>query len=290
MRPWVVAAIVAICAGVVVASLALGGPNGLFGSPSASPSPTAAPRAGGFDYAALFVPGHIISDETMFEASAMTQSQIQLFLHDAGCRSADGSPCLWNFRQSTQKIPADRNCRAIPAQKNVLASQIIATVTSACGINPEVILVLLQKEQSLVTAPTAYGYQRATGYACPDSKPCDTAYFGFFNQVYKASRQFKEYTDPKVTWPFHPGRALVSFAPQPSCGAGWVTIENQATADLYNYTPYQPTAGTIADPDDASLPCSSHGNLNFFVIFSRWFGDPRMLTQPARGTRWLRAD
>ena len=32
----------------------------------------------------------------------------------------------------------------------------------------------------------------------------------------------------------------IQYNPDAACGGSWVYIENQATASLYNYTPYQP--------------------------------------------------
>jgi hypothetical protein len=53
-----------------------------------------------------------------------------------------------------------------------------------------------------------------------------------------------------------------------------VRIENQATANLYNYTPYQPNAETLAHPKGPAGSCSTFGNLNFSRIFNTWFGSP----------------
>ena len=52
------------------------------------------------------------------------------------------------------------------------------------------------------------------------------------------------------------------------------TIKNQATANLYNYTPYQPNRQTLAQPSGPGGDCSTYGNLNFSRIYDRWFGDP----------------
>jgi hypothetical protein len=53
-----------------------------------------------------------------------------------------------------------------------------------------------------------------------------------------------------------------------------VNVQNQATANLYNYTPYQPNAGTVAHPSAPAKPCSAYGNLNFWRIYTAWFGSP----------------
>jgi hypothetical protein len=56
-------------------------------------------------------------------------------------------------------------------------------------------------------------------------------------------------------------------------------VQNQATANLYNYTPYQPNPATIAAPE-AGDACSAFGNLNFWRLWHRWFGDPEAERYP----------
>ena len=49
-------------------------------------------------------------------------------------------------------------------------------------------------------------------------------------------------------------------------------ISNQATASLYNYTPYQPNAASLAAGYGHGRRCSSYGNRNFWIYFTDWFG------------------
>ena len=109
--------------------------------------------------------------------------------------------------------------------------------------------MLLQKEQSLLTAPSASGYAKATGYACPDTAACDKKYLGFFNQVYRAAWQFREYTLHPDEWRYRIGAMPIQYHPNAACGASTVRIVNQATANLYNYTPYQPNARDPRQPE-----------------------------------------
>lgn len=51
-------------------------------------------------------------------------------------------------------------------------------------------------------------------------------------------------------------------------------IVNQATANLYNYTPYQPNEQTVANPTGPGGSCSAFGNLNFSQLYTEWFGSP----------------
>ncbi|MGH1548657.1 hypothetical protein ACRAWB_05575 [Leifsonia poae] len=180
---------------------------------------------------APFYPGYIISDDSFYNPDAMTPGQIQDFLEERSCHPKDGVPCLADFRMNSPAQPASaERCAAMPARKKEAASSIIARVAKACTVSPRVLLVLLQKEQSLLTAPSASGYQKATGYACPDTAACDTRYFGFFNQVYRAAWQFREYTVHPGDWRYKVGDNRIQYHPDPACGAGEVRILNQATA------------------------------------------------------------
>lgn len=231
-----------------------------------------------------FDPGLLISDDSFYNDAAMTEGGVQSFLEQLPCSPKDGSPCLADYRQDTATQPADPgHCDAYSGDHGEPASRIVTKVARACGISPRVLLVLLQKEQSLITRPSAYGYERATGYGCPDTADCDSQYFGLFNQLYNAAWQFREYTLHPDAWRHHVGSVDVAFSPSASCGAATVTIRNQATANLYNYTPYQPSPAALAHPDESGDACASHGNLNFFRIYTAWFGDP---TKARFGEEW----
>lgn len=224
---------------------------------------------------ASFDPGDIISDDSFFNPDAMTQADIQEFLDARTCKPADGVPCLSHYRVDTPDVAASKDrCTALRGQRDERASSIIARVASACTISPRVLLVLLQKEQSLLTAPSASGYQKATGYACPDTAECDKKFFGFFNQVYRAAWQFREYTVHPGDWRYQIGKNAIQYHPNAACGTSTVKIANQATANLYNYTPYQPNAETLAKPTGPAGACSTFGNLNFSRLYNAWFGSP----------------
>jgi hypothetical protein len=227
-----------------------------------------------------FEAGKIISDDAFYNADAMTRAGIQQWLLAMPCAPTDQSPCLAFFHQDTATRPANDNCDAYRGARGESAAAIVSKVAQSCGISPRVLLVLVQKEQSLITHPSAYGYQRATGYACPDTAQCDAKYFGFFNQLYSAAWQFREYANPKDHWSITPGASKVQYAPDASCGASVVDIANQATASLYLYTPYQPDAFTRAHPSGPGRPCSAYGNLNFFRLYNAWFGDSRAVRFP----------
>lgn len=73
------------------------------------------------------------------------------------------------------------------------AAQIIYDAAQQHQINPQVLIVLLQKEQGLVTDtwPLNIQYRSATGYGCPDTAACDSQYYGLTNQLNWAAKMFE---------------------------------------------------------------------------------------------------
>lgn len=186
--------------------------------------------------------------------------------------------CLKNYRQDTPQIVAESGlCGYSPARTNQTAANIIDQVSATCNINPMVLIVLLQKEQGLVTDdwPWDNQYDKATGFACPDTSGCNTAYYGFFNQVYHAARQFQRYKADPSNWNWVAGQNNnIPYNPNAACGSKWVYIQNQATAGLYNYTPYQPNKAALDNLYGSGDSCSAYGNRNFWRYYSDWFGNP----------------
>lgn len=225
-----------------------------------------------------FDPGYIISDAVFFNSNSMSESQIQGFLvgMEPTCLGNNGSTCMRYYSEPTFSRAASPGgqCQAYTGAASEMASTIIYKVAQACGVNPQVLLATLQKEQGLVTAtaPTPTKYKIAMGYGCPDTAACDTLFYGFYNQVYKAAWQFREYTIDSSYWHFRIGNTAVQYNPNAACGAPTVNIRNQATANLYNYTPYQPNAAALANLSGPGDACSAYGNRNFWVYFNNWFG------------------
>jgi hypothetical protein len=133
---------------------------------------------------------------------------------------------------------------------------------------------------SLVTDdwPWPRQYEIAMGYGCPDSGPnysanCSSQFYGFFNQVYQAAQAFRRYETNPTWYNYRAGRNnYIQYHPNPSCGGTNVFIENQATANLYIYTPYQPNAAALNNLYGTGNDCSAYGNRNFWRLFNDWFG------------------
>lgn len=226
-----------------------------------------------------FQPGNIISDAVFFNSNTMSEAQIQSFLESKVSRCAPGYTCLKDYYDTSRTISADAMCGAYAGGTPERASRIIFRVAQACGINPQVILVMLQKEQGLVraTEPSAYNYRAAMGQGCPDTAACDSRYYGLFNQVFWGAWQMKRYANPPgtsqfFTW-YAPAKTWnVRWHPNAACGSAPVYIQNQATANLYYYTPYQPNAAALRAGYGEGDGCSSYGNRNFYQYFADWFG------------------
>lgn len=245
-----------------------------------------------------FKAGRIIDDGAFFDSSTMNTGSIQYFLNSkvASCDTwgqkpygnttrADygtsrGSPppytCLKDYRQTTANKSFEQGlCNGYQAS-NQSAAEIIDGVAKSCGINPFALIVLLEKEQSLIVDdwPWPIQYRGATGYGCPDTAACDSEYYGFFNQVYNAARQFKKYNRDAPSFRYRTDRDnFIQYNPNGACSGTNVYIENQATAGLYNYTPYQPNAAALANIYGSGDGCSAYGNRNFWVLYNNWFGN-----------------
>jgi len=229
-----------------------------------------------------FTSGFLITDTRMFDADAMTRAEVDTFLEEKGSQCVDGSdgaPCLKNLTANTPRRAATAYCAAIPATTRASVGRIITDVSRACDVNPQVILVMLQKEQGLITTRNATPRQleRALGFRCPDFEACDPTFGGIVHQLYYGTSRLQEYGDPARGYRYQAGRTYdIQYSPYEFCGYGEVRIANRATAALYNYTPFTPTqatldAGAAAVPDDV---CATYGNRNFFRTFSQWFGSP----------------
>ncbi|MFC5434576.1 hypothetical protein ACFPJ2_12900, partial [Microbacterium suwonense] len=228
-----------------------------------------------------FKPGNIIADDVFFDAGTMTSAQIDTFLRGKVSSCQAGYVCLKDYRQTTPDRPADEFCKGYKGVSNEPAATIIHKVAQSCGINPQVLIVMLQKEQGLVTHtyPDTKRYNAAMGFNCPDNAVCDPAYRGFFLQVYGAARQMQRYVKVDYFSWYDPGHTwnILYREEKTGCGAAPVYVENVATSALYYYTPYQPNAASLAAGYGEGDNCSSYGNRNFFAYFWDWFGNPQGL-------------
>lgn len=218
-----------------------------------------------------FNAGNIIDDAVFTNHSSMNAAQIQGFLnskmpacdtwHAAGFGQNPPFTCLKDYNENGKS-----------------AAQIIYDTAQQYRINPQVFIVLLQKEQGLVTDtwPLDKQYRTATGYGCPDTAPCDSQYYGLTNQLQWSGKMFRAIVNASPTWytPYILGPNFVQYSPNSACGGSNINIENRATQALYNYTPYQPNQGAL-NAGWGTADCGAYGNRNFYLYFTQWFGSVR---------------
>ena len=231
---------------------------------------------------AAFDPGYIISDYQMSNYNSMNEAQIQGFLNAKGrCGNTNFNGVgtrVGHFSDSTPPttwhvVNGHTVCLAEENMNGESAAHIIWQAAQDYRINPQVLIVLLQKETGLITdpIPNSWDYQRATGYGCPDTAACSSKYYGFKNQVRNAAWLFR-YTLDNGYSKYPIGNVYVQWNPNAGCGGSVVNIKNNATAALYRYTPYQPNAAALSSSYGYGDGCSAYGNRNFYSYFEDWFG------------------
>lgn len=186
-------------------------------------------------YDPSFNPNYIISDFELEDYNSIDLGDIQYFL---------------NRHTGILKYYITVNPKN---GKPMRACEIIYEAAQKYKINPKYLIVLLQKEQSLITnpRPRVKALDWATGFALCDScnmnDPRLNKYKGFYNQVNYAAERNRFYIKNRdKPWLFQvnykyniDGREIIPL--------------NQATACLYNYTPHW------------------NGNYNFWKIWQKWF-------------------
>lgn len=230
-----------------------------------------------------FNPGRIIDDGVFTNSTSMSPGQIQSFLSSKvptcdtwGTQISEfggGTRAQW---ATARGYPPPYTCLKDYSENGTSAAQIIYNIAQQYQINPQVFIVLLQKEQALVTDtwPLSSQYRTATGYGCPDTAACDTQYYGFTNQVTWSARMFRSILNNSPTWytPYLLGDNYIQWNPSGECGGSTVYIQNRSTQALYNYTPYQPNQASLNAGYGMGDSCSSYGNRNFYIYFTDWFG------------------
>lgn len=165
-------------------------------------------------------------------------------------------------------------------------------------ISPKALLVLLQKEQSLISANGTYSTNsndykdpsccssneyklaRATGYGVPDAGSINEKYLGFYNQINWAAWQLRfnyersagntgwdevdylTYSGPMIegTWKRCGSCSAETFDGYYPIDGSPLYMDNRSTASLYYYTPHT-YPGFV-------------GNYNFVQFYNDWFGNP----------------
>lgn len=212
--------------------------------------------------AAEFNPNNIISDQEMLEWTALSLSDIEAFLE-----SYDGYISKHKFANYKGEMKTAAEIIFDAATNNYDCSESDIEIEEETAseaqkklycervqINPKLLLVLLQKEQSLIDEknPKPSQLDWATGYGCPDGGGCNDRWKGFGKQVNSAAIQFFDYLKHPHHYKYRAGNTYTfSNTDHPNSS---VRPENNATAALYNYTPHV-----------------YYGNYNFWKLWMKYF-------------------
>ncbi len=187
-----------------------------------------------------FNPNDIISDDDLLD-TAMTVEEIQTLLNRAGGKLKD------------------YNEPSAPSGEARTAAQIIWQAAQDAKINPEIILAMLQKEQSLLEDPnpSQYQFDWAMGYSKCDGCAGVPAYRGFGNQVRAAAMRLRYFYDQPEEFNYQVGKISTTN------DKFLVAPQNLATRGLYVYNPYR--GGARLNERFVGA------NFNFYKIWNRLF-------------------
>jgi hypothetical protein len=175
------------------------------------------------------------------------------------------------------------------------ASEIIWNEAIRNGINPQVLLVTLQKENSMITDswPFASQYRTAMGYGCFESTPGACTNYGFYNQMRYGSMLLRSAFDRSCGYANY-GSYPTTWGENTALRLGNTTtidgrstyIGSCATAALYNYTPHRPDSAWRTAASDGSY---YYGNYNFVTKMLDWFPSAYgpAYTFPISASLWL---
>ena len=238
-----------------------------------------------------FNAGNIMSDAVMSNKNSMSVQQIQAFLTSKNpCNDTATYKAAWypNLRYNIRN--GKFVCISNETFNGESAAQIIWQTGQDYNINPQVLIVLLEKEQGLIsdTWPNHQQYRTAVGFGCPDTAPCDAQYYGLKNQLRQAANLFRNVLNGG--WSNYPvGQTYVQYNPNAACGGSVVNIQNRATSALYRYTPYQPNQSALNAGYGTGDGCGAYGNRNFWGLFTDWFGSTKIGIE-VRGSIKVRYD
>ncbi len=236
-----------------------------------------------------FNPNRLIEDSVFSDKSAFGSAEgVQKFLESKNSILANtSSEFVSKLREPTSatlKVTLEDPRPSLDRLRT--AAELIWDASQSSGINPQVIIVTLQKEQSLTTGhqgstperlQTALDY--AMGFGCPDSGGCGALYKGFYYQIFgnvdsennrylgAAKSLMRSFSTPGGRGPLYNG-AVAKVGDTIVLGntlGGYsgvqaqqsVVLENAATAALYRYTPHV-----------------FNGNYNFWRYMNQWFRYP----------------
>ena len=257
---------------------------------------------------ALYSNADLIDPSIFLNSASMNASAIQSFLISKGGALANFTT-LFDCASTGTTSNSMYVSAGAPCGQIVPASTIIYYASQIYGINPQVVLATLQKEENLVTdpSPSDSQYGNAMGYGCGDTSGCGTA-AGFLYQIDNGVYTLRfnyERANGNMTWwftstswvcghghagntPFddfyepdlYPGHN-VTFYDGNAVAYATYTLANPSTSSLYCYTPhaYNNPQGLYGLPRYGTTGMYYSGSYNFVQDFDAWFGSSTILPE-----------
>lgn len=237
--------------------------------------------------------GLVVDDATFLNSSTMNEEAIQNFLISKN--SGLASKSFYFDCASTGMSDQYYKSAGAPCNQNVRAATILYYASQIYGINPQVVLATLQKEQSLITSPTPSSWQinQAMGYGCPTTGTCNGD-SGFLYQIdngvwllryhMERARGNMDYWWHSTSWvcgteknfykPSLYPKQNVNFYDEDNVYYRTHYIDSAATSSMYCYTPhaYNNPQGLYGLPPYGTTGRYYSGSYNFVLWFERWFG------------------
>ena len=141
-----------------------------------------------------FNPNLLITDEAFGDSGTFgSPAAIQSFLEQKGSVLANTTAAfLGKLKEPDSATKTGLEDPEPNLGRLRTAAELIYDASVKTGLNPQVILVTLQKEQSLILgnfssdADLQRALDRALGFGCPDSSPCGSIFLGFYFQLFGA--------------------------------------------------------------------------------------------------------
>lgn len=263
---------------------------------------------------AAYEGGWLIDDAVFLNAKAMNANQIQSFLSSKGSGLATRSFKLQCYGANSKERQWYTEVGA-PCDQSISAARIIYYASQVYGVNPQVVLATLQKEQSLITTknPTSWQINQAMGYACPTSGNCsgnstfsyqiDSGVWALRYHYERANRNYNWWSPSSNNyWVCGSKKHLYSPSLYPSQRVTFYDtngvqyrihlIKNAATAAMYCYTPhaYNNPQGLYGLPRFGHTGLYYTGSYNFVSAFESWFGSTRSNAKytSMKSPRWMK--
>ncbi len=276
----------------------------LFGIASLVLAMTGLPVLGSAQDAFGFDPNNLISDERFSDTATLGGAEgIQKFFESRG--SVLGNTSADFLVKLREPGDIDLKSRLPDPRPNLgrlrTAAELVFDAATSAGLNPQVVLVTLQKEQTLITGKfegerdLQRALDRALGFGCPDEGGCQDIFLGFYFQLFgnfdaggnryigmaaSLTRSFNfEVSGVRV------GRGPMVDAQNNAFGNGnrvrtsrqgnTITLEN--TVGPPNNAPATQSI-TLSNFATTALyrytPHVYNGNYNFYRFFTAWFRYP----------------